>query len=636
MPESPAPHPESRPEPAAGGEGLKQSEAASLNIDAGPGTTTTITVIDWRALHVWQIQPLRDVLAIVLFCGVLYLGYSLRLVTVPLLLALLLAYLVEPLVCAITRGRHITRGGAAAILIVVAVLMVAVPVTVGIGAGALQGAAYVQTLASNVQTLWRTVEHPDDPRIPRMLPSDRWRKFGLWLTDLKREAGRQEIKKEAEAGLGPGAAGGLNTAEGRAGVTNSPNTPGSPLHPASLRTPTNDNGAGEPSGMAAPTSTDPAHDPALPPKLKRIVGTEKVDPPPLTIAAPEIVSKVEADAAQQAAAAAERKAAGAAAPPSPLAPPGLKPPEVVPVATAPGVRDIIFDPDEIDTRPPPNPSAVLTFQAAEWIVETVKRNSAQIGASFIETSAGALRGGLGIAESIFTLAFGTFLTGFFFFYICTNYTRVSAFFAGLVPDKSRPQVVHLAQRMDAVISGFVRGRLLIGVILIAYYTLAFWAIGISVPLLLGPIIGILSLIPYASSLSVPIAILLLVVQPGWAAWQSEWWWIIGGPMLVYGFAQGLDDYFLSPKIQGKQTGMDTPTILFASISGGVLAGFYGLLVAIPVAACIKIVMQEVVWPRYKAWRAGHVRDPLPTLVKASAEQGGHPVAAHETIHAKLE
>jgi predicted PurR-regulated permease PerM len=68
---------------------------------------------------------------------------------------------------------------------------------------------------------------------------------------------------------------------------------------------------------------------------------------------------------------------------------------------------------------------------------------------------------------------------------------------------------------------------------------------------------------------------------------------------------------LTPSIQGRSTHLATPTILFASIAGGVLAGFYGLLVAIPVAACVKILLDEVFWPRFKGWVHGQEPDFLP-------------------------
>ena len=83
------------------------------------------------------------------------------------------------------------------------------------------------------------------------------------------------------------------------------------------------------------------------------------------------------------------------------------------------------------------------------------------------------------------------------------------------------------------------------------------------------------------------------------------------PIVVQGISQVLDDYILSPLIQGKSTDMSMPLILFASIAGGVLGGFYGLLLAIPVAACLKILFEEMVLPRIKAWASGDAPDVLP-------------------------
>ncbi len=120
----------------------------------------------------------------------------------------------------------------------------------------------------------------------------------------------------------------------------------------------------------------------------------------------------------------------------------------------------------------------------------------------------------------------------------------------------------------------------------------------------------LVIIPYASSMATPLVILLMCLDPP-SVWHGEWWWIVGGPILVLGINQFTDDYLLNPRIQGKRTNMDIPTILFASIAGGALAGVYGLLVAIPTAACVKILLNEVFWPRFRAWSQGQAPDILP-------------------------
>jgi predicted PurR-regulated permease PerM len=169
-------------------------------------------------------------------------------------------------------------------------------------------------------------------------------------------------------------------------------------------------------------------------------------------------------------------------------------------------------------------------------------------------------------------------------------------------------------KMDRVIAGFIRGRLIICAVLGVFITLMYFLIGVPVPLLLGPVIGLFFLVPFMHVFAIPIAIIAMVLEPSGVAWKQTWWWIIFAPIGVNLLCQVLDDYVLTPLIQGKSTDMSTPAILFASIAGGALAGFYGLLLAIPAAACIKILLKEVVMPRFEDWAKGKERDflPIPT------------------------
>jgi predicted PurR-regulated permease PerM len=166
--------------------------------------------------------------------------------------------------------------------------------------------------------------------------------------------------------------------------------------------------------------------------------------------------------------------------------------------------------------------------------------------------------------------------------------------------------------MDRVIAGFVRGRLTICLCQIVLFTIAYLIIGVPAAFIVGPIVGLLTLVPYGASLGMPVAMLLMALSPTLHNdFRDSWWFIIGAPVLVQGISQVLDDYILTPKIQGKNTDMSMPMILFASIAGGVLGGVYGLLLAIPVAACAKILYLELLVPRLKAWAAGKAADPLP-------------------------
>jgi predicted PurR-regulated permease PerM len=252
--------------------------------------------------------------------------------------------------------------------------------------------------------------------------------------------------------------------------------------------------------------------------------------------------------------------------------------------------------------------AQITSQAVEWL----RNHAGDLGARAVRVGAGAL-GTLGrVAGSFATLLFGGFLTLFFFYFFCVSWDRVLSAFKELVPIAAQPRAFELASRMDRVIAGFVRGRLTICLCQMVLFTIAYLIIGVPAAFIVGPIVGLLTLVPYGASVGMPVAMLLMALNPTLHNdIRDSWWFIVGAPMLVQGISQVLDDYILTPKIQGKNTDMSMPMILFASIAGGVLGGVYGLLLAIPVAACAKILYLELVVPRLKAWAAGKAADPLP-------------------------
>src|SRR3954469_3643218 len=108
---------------------------------------------DWRSLHLWQIQPVRDGLVIAAAIGLIYLGSRLSIVTVPLLLAMLLAYLVEPLVERVTRGGRVTRKAAAIGIILLVAGVVVVPAAIGATFGVSQGIRFVTSTVNRVEVV---------------------------------------------------------------------------------------------------------------------------------------------------------------------------------------------------------------------------------------------------------------------------------------------------------------------------------------------------------------------------------------------------------------------------------------------------------------------------------------------------
>ncbi|MFO0861414.1 MAG: AI-2E family transporter [Phycisphaerales bacterium] len=407
--------------------------------------------IDWKTLRLWQIQPVRDVLLVLMVVGIFYLGYLASVVTVPILLALLLAYLFEPAVAWMVSKKVASRRVSALLIVLFASLVIVVPTVLGATFAVVQGLRFTATTTRNVDLLIKSVEKPDDEQLRAGINSEGWGRVRDFLVEAN--------KKRLEA-------------------------------------------------------KNPEH---------------------------------------------ESEAAG------------------------------------------------LLQSCLIWL----RNNSQEIGKQAALTSVGAFGLAMNALRSLVFLIFGAALTAFFFYFFCTGWGRVLAFWESLIPEKRKWRVIDLVAKMDRVIAGFVRGRIIICALIGVWATLGYWIIGAPAPLVFGPLVGALFIVPYVHSLMVPIVIIAMAIDPSGVAWQATWWWILLGPVLVYMSCQMLDDYLLTPTIQGNTTGMDTPTIVFASFAGGALMGVYGLLIAIPVAACIKILLHEVFWPRFKAWAEGRARDFLP-------------------------
>jgi predicted PurR-regulated permease PerM len=75
--------------------------------------------------------------------------------------------------------------------------------------------------------------------------------------------------------------------------------------------------------------------------------------------------------------------------------------------------------------------------------------------------------------------------------------------------------------------------------------------------------------------------------------------------------QIVEGYALTPMIAGKATNLDPVTIIVAVLAGGSVLGVYGMLLAIPVAACLKVIVTDVLLPKMRAWLEGLAEDPLP-------------------------
>ena len=484
------------------------------NSDSTDQSTPSQDEPAFARLHVWQIQSVRDVMLVVTVLAILWLGYAMSAITVPLLVALALAYLFEPLIERLQRRFHCSRTISVAVILgffLTGVIVIVVPTVLLVVS---QTGSFIANAGSG-----RYADLFD--KGTALLPEN-----------MRNQA--QDGKVWIEEKL-PWSAKVFGDDDKTATV------------PAEQSSAIKESGS---EAIAESTSGDST------------TGDPKTN---------EEASANEEEERLQ---------------------------EMVRDEVARQLSGGVFD-----------PSAGLSSSG-----ETA-RSGVQSG--FGSAALGFVGAG---ARRIWAFALGSielgllvFLVPFYFFYFATCYPKVLRFGRELIPENRRTRVFHLVREMDKAVAGFVRGRLVISAILGTIFAVGWFIVGVPYSLALGLLIGIFCAVPYLSAIGVPIAVTLLAVEQFSVpdAERMAWWGILFWPILVYGIGQSLDDWVLTPFIQGKVTNLNPVAIVVAVLAGGSLAGLYGMLLAVPAAACVKIILRDVFMPRIHAWREGRASDPLP-------------------------
>ncbi|MEM9414045.1 MAG: AI-2E family transporter [Planctomycetota bacterium] len=197
------------------------------------------------------------------------------------------------------------------------------------------------------------------------------------------------------------------------------------------------------------------------------------------------------------------------------------------------------------------------------------------------------------------------VTAFCFFFFTWKFEPLKAWFVPLIPTTYRKETLRILGLMDQTVSAIIRGRLIQSLCVMVVLCIGWWIADVPYWLLLGVLGGLLNLLPYAAIAAWPLAVALALIDKAtgdMTGMQLALWGAIL-PTVVYMAAQSLDGWVVEPLVQGKATGMDPLTVLLVVLAGGALLGILGMILAIPVAACIKILSQEVLLPKARAFAA---------------------------------
>lgn len=192
-----------------------------------------------------------------------------------------------------------------------------------------------------------------------------------------------------------------------------------------------------------------------------------------------------------------------------------------------------------------------------------------------------------IYSIVLTLLYLVFVP-LFSYYFLKDYRKIQRAFFDLIPFRYKEKTIIRIERLDEILSSFIRGQAIVVLILAVLYSFGLSLIGLPFAILIGVFAGFGDIIPYFGT----VVGFLLSLVVGFTHYDSvEKVFLI---FLVFAVVKGSENWFFYPKIVGKEVGLHFVWVLMSIIFFGKLFGFWGLLVAIPTAAGFKMYVRDLI------------------------------------------
>lgn len=193
-----------------------------------------------------------------------------------------------------------------------------------------------------------------------------------------------------------------------------------------------------------------------------------------------------------------------------------------------------------------------------------------------------IRQGVSNIAGIFSGIFLFILSLIVSFYLLKDARQIRQALINYMPASYRSQISEFLTDVDRILGGYIRGQLLVAIVVGACIGTGLFLLGIKYAFVLGVIAGIFNVIPYLGPVIAIIpAFFLTLLRDPFSAWVFLW--II---LLFIGVNQA-EALFLSPHILGREVRLHPVAVIFAIIIGGAALGMIGVLLAIPALAVIK-------------------------------------------------
>ena len=173
------------------------------------------------------------------------------------------------------------------------------------------------------------------------------------------------------------------------------------------------------------------------------------------------------------------------------------------------------------------------------------------------------------------------------FYLLQDWHKFILKVGHMVPRRWQERTANMAQEVDGLLAQYLRGQLLVMLVLAIYYSAGLTIAGFDVALPVGIITGLLVFIPYLGfGLGLVLALIASMLE--FSGFQG-----LIAVAVVYGLGQILESFFLTPRLVGERIGLHPLVVIFALMAFGQLFGFVGILLALPASAIISVMVKHI-------------------------------------------
>lgn len=188
--------------------------------------------------------------------------------------------------------------------------------------------------------------------------------------------------------------------------------------------------------------------------------------------------------------------------------------------------------------------------------------------------------------SVLNMLFVALIIPFLIFYILKDFDVFERAIIAYVPRNHRKHTVMMCRDIDTALGSYIRGQFLVCVIIGVLVYVGYWMIGVPYALLLALCVAVFNIIPYLGPYfgAAPALLCAATVSLKMMAFV----------IVINMICQIVEGNIISPQVVGKTLHMHPLSIIFALLVGGKFAGMVGLILAVPVFAVMKVILQHLV------------------------------------------